>query len=82
MLKRGPILNRQSRGLVLKLHEYFERESANGGPLLEVTKVQERVAQALGMGRRTVGKILKEKYGPSGSEDNVLHTPKKRKKNL
>ncbi|CAH2238480.1 jg14089 [Pararge aegeria aegeria] len=80
MSKRGRTINSQSRALVVKLAEYFERESVNGGPLLPVTQVQDRVAEALGIGKKTIRNILKEKYGPSGTEENVLHTPKRRKK--
>lgn len=80
MSKRGRALNSQTRELVVKLHDYFERESLNGGPLLPVTQVQNRVASALGIGKRTVHTIIQEKYGPSGSQENVLHTPRKRKK--
>ncbi|RVE47858.1 hypothetical protein evm_007489 [Chilo suppressalis] len=80
MSKRGRTLNSQARELVVKLHEYFERECQNGGALLPVTQVRDRVAEALSIGSRTVGKILSEKYGPSGSDSNVLHTPKKRKR--
>lgn len=42
--------------------------------------MQDCVSEALGIGKRTVGKIVSEKFGPSGSEDNVPNTPKKRKK--
>lgn len=80
MSKRGRTINSQSRELVVKLSEYFERESVNGGPLLPVTQVQNRVAEALGIGKKTVRTILKEKCGPSGTENNVLSTPKMRKK--
>ncbi|RVE45034.1 hypothetical protein evm_010313 [Chilo suppressalis] len=80
MSKRGRTLNSQARELVVKLHEYFERECQNGGALLPVTQVRDHVGEALGIGSRTVGKILSEKYGPSGSDSNVLHTPKKRKR--
>lgn len=45
------INNSQSRELVLKLHEYFERELLNRAPLLPVTLVQERVTGTLGIGK-------------------------------
>lgn len=80
MSKRGRTISSQSREFILKLHQYFERESLNGGPLLPVSRVQSRVAEALGIGKKTVFNIIKEKYGPDGMEDNVLHTPKRRKK--
>lgn len=80
MSKRGITLNSQAREQVVKLYTYFERESANGGPLLPVTQTRDRVADALGIGKKTVTQILNEKYGPSGSEENRLGTPKKRKR--
>ncbi|VVC97036.1 unnamed protein product [Leptidea sinapis] len=38
----------------------------NDGPLLPLTQPRKRVAEALGIGKRAVTEILKEKYGPSG----------------
>ncbi|KAL0829818.1 hypothetical protein ABMA28_003301 [Loxostege sticticalis] len=66
--KREKTLNSQSRELIIKLHNYFEREYQNGGPLIPINRVQDRVADALGISRQTVSKINKEKFGPSGSE--------------
>ncbi|KOB69936.1 Uncharacterized protein OBRU01_13238 [Operophtera brumata] len=54
MSKRGKTLNSQSRELVVKLYNYFERESVDDGPLLPLTQPRERVAEALGIGKRTV----------------------------
>ncbi|KAI5640202.1 DDE superfamily endonuclease domain-containing protein [Phthorimaea operculella] len=78
-VRRGKTLNSQAREFVVKLRDYFERESMNGGPLLPVTHPVERVAAALGIGVKTVISISKEKYGACGSEDNELRSPKKRK---
>lgn len=75
---RGKTLNSQSRELVIKLQSYFEREYQNGGPLIPLNRVQDRVADALEISRKTVSKINKEKFGPSGSEENKLHTPRKK----
>lgn len=80
MPKRGRTLNSQCRELVIKLQAYFERESQNGGPLLPVTQVKERVSQALGISTKTVYNINNEKFGASGSEENVLRTPKKKRR--
>ncbi|CAK1583365.1 unnamed protein product [Parnassius mnemosyne] len=80
MPKRGKTLNSQCRELVLKLQDYFERESQNGGPFIPVTQVKYRVSQALGIGAKTLYNINKEKFGASGSEDNVLRTPKKKRR--
>lgn len=80
MPKRGQTLKSDFRELVIKLQDYFERENQNGGPLIPVAQVQERVAQALGISKRTVTNINKQKFGSSGSEDNVLQTPKKKRR--
>jgi hypothetical protein len=73
-------LNSRCRELVIKLQAYFERASQNGGPLLPVTQVTERVSQALGISTKTVYNINNEKFGASGSEANVLRTPKKKRR--
>lgn len=76
------VLNSQAREMVIKLRGYFERERMNGGPLLPVDNVVERVAKALGIGVATVSRITKEKYGESSIEEHKLSTPKKRKMKL
>ena len=60
---RRAVLNSQSRELVLRLRDYFERESQNDGPLLPLACVVDRVAAALDISRDTVMKISKEKHG-------------------
>lgn len=74
------ILNSESREFVVRLREYFEREYQNGGPLLPLSQVGDRVADALGIGRATVSRISKEKYGESSMEENALSTPSKKRK--
>ncbi|CAK1592770.1 unnamed protein product [Parnassius mnemosyne] len=54
MPKRGQTLKNGARELIIKLQDYFERERQNGGPLLPVEQVQERVSQALGVSKRTI----------------------------
>lgn len=70
MLTRGRsrTLNSQARELVMKLHNYFERESQYDGPLLLVTQVVDRVSEALAIDKRTVSKIVTEKYSYSGKQ--------------
>lgn len=76
------ILDSQSRELVIRLRDYFERERTNGGPLISIDRVVDRVAAALDIGRNTVSRITKEKFGETGMEDNKLTTPsKKRRRN-
>ncbi|GBP15887.1 hypothetical protein EVAR_12479_1 [Eumeta japonica] len=78
MLK-GKVLKRQTREYVLRLHEYFEKESPNGGPLIPVTQARDRVAATLGISAPTLAKITKEGFGSSGMEQNKLSTPKKKR---
>lgn len=81
------VLKSESREFVIRLREYFERENQNGGPLLPLEQVCNRVADALGIGRATVARISKEKYGESSTEmeaedkeDILLSTPNKKRK--
>lgn len=58
--RRKFVLEPQSRLLVQRLYEYFQKECNNNGPLLSVRKVQGRVADALGISPKTVGKVVRE----------------------
>ncbi|KPJ03182.1 hypothetical protein RR46_06340 [Papilio xuthus] len=71
------VLEKRAREFVVLLRDYFEREQQNGGPLLPLTRVVERVSDALQIGTNTVCRITREKYGKSGMEDNELVTPNK-----
>lgn len=79
MPKRGQTLKSGAHELIIKLQDYFERERQNGGPLVPVEQVQERVSQALGVSKRTITNINKEKFGSTGMEDIILRTPKKKR---
>lgn len=79
MPKRGVPISGECRELVIKVQDYFERECQNGGPLLPVSQVQLRLSQALGISVKTISRINKEKFGASGSEENVLKTPVRRR---
>lgn len=57
---RGATLKSQARALVKRLREYFEEEKRNGGPLLPVSRVTDRVAAALGISSWTVSRISSE----------------------
>lgn len=74
------VLNSQSRELIIRVRDFFEREAQNGGPILPVTSVLDRVADALDISKKTIIKITKEKLGETGIEDNVLYSPNKRKR--
>lgn len=69
--KKRQVLNGQTRQFVILLRDYFKREHENGGTLLPVSQVVERVADAFNISRRTVSRICKEQYEPKLS-------PKKR----
>lgn len=77
-MPKGRVLKGQSRQLVLRLYDYFEKENQNGGPLIPVSQVRNRVAAALGVSLTTVSKITNESYGKSGLEQNKPLTPKKK----
>ena len=51
----------QSREFIFRLREYFEKGRDNGGPLLPVTRVLDRVCDALKVGKTTVKSVTKEK---------------------
>ncbi|KAF2898566.1 hypothetical protein ILUMI_07611 [Ignelater luminosus] len=50
-------LPRKAKELVASLISYFEQERDNGGPLIPVTAVRERVTNALNLSLRTVNAI-------------------------
>lgn len=78
-MPKGSVLKSQARELVIKVRNYFEAEYQNGGPLLPLSQVRERVAAALGISGPTVSKITTEAYGTSGMQANKLRTPKKKR---
>ncbi|XP_026740220.1 uncharacterized protein LOC113502754 [Trichoplusia ni] len=67
------ILDSQSRELVIRLRDYFERERTNGGPLISIDRVVDRVAAALDIGRNTVSRITKEKFGETESAKDITN---------
>lgn len=71
-----------SRELLIKLQGNVERERINGGPLIPVAQVQrvQGVAQAFGVSKRTVRNIIQEKFDPFGCEENILQTPKEKRR--
>lgn len=80
--KKKTVLNSESRGFGIRLREYFERENQNGGPLLPLEQV-------LGIGRATVSRISKERYGKLSTEmaaqdegNKILSTPNKKRKKV
>lgn len=70
----------QSREFIYRLREYFEKERDNGGPLLPVTKVVDRVCDALKVGKTTVKSVTKEKCPLDfNTPSEVLRTPGKQR---
>ncbi|CAH1953597.1 unnamed protein product [Acanthoscelides obtectus] len=72
---KGKTLSSQSQGLVLSLLNYSQQEKDNGGPLLPLLAVQERVAQALSISLSTITRIQRR----LSSNDNVLRSPGKKR---
>ncbi|CAH1970170.1 unnamed protein product [Acanthoscelides obtectus] len=75
---KGKTLGSQSQGLVLPLLNYFQQEKDNGGPLLPLLAVQERVAQALSISLSTITRIQRR----LSSNENVLRSPGKKRPSL
>lgn len=68
------VSNSQSQQLVINLIEYFEKEKQNMAPLLSLTSVLQRVADALKIAPKTVSNITKRH-----AEDPVLRTLNKKR---
>ncbi|KAF7266541.1 hypothetical protein GWI33_020050 [Rhynchophorus ferrugineus] len=70
-------LDIQSQKQIASLINYFERERENGGPLLPIKCVRERVADALHVSMGTVTKISQK------VKNNItLDSPKKKRPHL
>ncbi|KAJ3661426.1 hypothetical protein Zmor_005821 [Zophobas morio] len=72
----GKRLSSRAQDIVSNFIEYFALEKENGGPLISLNGTERRVADALGVTRRTVSKIKtrKERLG-------VLPSPTKSRPN-
>lgn len=57
--EKKSVLKGESRELVVRLRDYFELEQQNGGPLLPLSQVCNRVADALSIGSAYVTRISK-----------------------
>ncbi|KAG8335009.1 hypothetical protein J6590_078666 [Homalodisca vitripennis] len=75
--EKGVPLRGQSRELVCRVRDYFQRDKINKGPILPVEKVIERTAGALEIGKNTVVRIGKEKI-QSEQSGLKLNTPDKK----
>lgn len=66
---------------MLHMVRYFEREKANGGPLINVNQVVQRVADACNISARTVVNIRKEGKSAEKSANGkpILRTPGKKR---
>ncbi|KAG8335010.1 hypothetical protein J6590_078667 [Homalodisca vitripennis] len=73
----GVPLRGQSRELVCRVRDYFQRDKINKGLILPVEKVIERTAGALEIGKNTVLRIGKEKI-QSEQSGLKLNTPDKK----
>lgn len=79
MAGKNKVLGSQARELIICVRDYFERELQNGGPILPLDKVVDRVAAALGISRTTVSRVTKEKFGKDGISEEKLSTPNKKR---
>ena len=79
---RGVPMKGQSREIVCKVREYFDREKANKGPLIPVNNAIQRTADALKIHKNTVLRVCKEKELKEIQDDSnsQLSTPGKQRK--
>lgn len=75
--KNGVSLQGQSRELVCKVRDYFDRERINKGLLFPVEQVVIRTAAALNINKRIKAKIVQEKKQNEAS-GSKLQTPNKK----
>jgi transposase len=74
-LGQGSAYRSQSRVLVKRLRDYFEKEKQNGGPLLPVRQVTERVSKALGVGKRFISQVSKEEVSVTPGKKRCRRRP-------
>lgn len=79
---KGATLKSQAREFIYRLRVYFERERNNGGPLIPVSKVTDRVAEALNISTATVKRVTNDKEAANSAGSPVVVTPGKSRKRL
>lgn len=82
-IRKRRVLKSQSREMICAVREYFEKEKANGGPLISVNKVLERTAAACEVGKTLIVNVGKEKSNIQSDfteEDAKFLTPGKKRK--
>lgn len=77
---KGATLRSQAREFLYRLCVYFERERDNGGPLIPVTRVIDRVAEASNISTATVKRVTNDKETANSSGSPVIVTPGKLKR--
>ena len=60
MALKRQVLDTQARAMVASVIEYFSKEKENNGPLIDVKKVLQRVADACGISLRAAQRINAE----------------------
>lgn len=76
--KRQVLLS-QTREILGRVIQYFEQEKQNKGPLLGVSQVLEKGAQALGLGLSTIKRIKKETHLEATRQKPKFSTPGKKR---
>lgn len=69
-------MDSQARELVLNILTYFQQEKENGGPLINISKVTERVCAATGISERTIYRIKNEARQLPSIENCKVHLKK------
>lgn len=80
--RKRKVFNGQARQLICSVREYFEKEKANGGPLISFNKVLERTAAACEVGKNLIVRIGKEKddlLTDFSDTQPKFHTPNKKR---
>lgn len=76
----GKVLHSQSREILCNLYHFMKREAQEGPILLK--QVQKRVAEATGVSRSSIQRILKENKTPKSPRQPTFSTPRKKWKKI
>ncbi|KAF2881510.1 hypothetical protein ILUMI_24667 [Ignelater luminosus] len=75
------VLDSKSQKIINSIVQFMKREADAGAPIIPLSKVQQRVAAATGVGLRTITRISKEAKEIEKSEKPSFSTPNKKKEN-
>lgn len=76
----GKIIHSQAKEMIFNIYNFMKREAQEGPILLQ--QVQKRVAEATGVSRSSIQRILKENKTPKSPRQPTFSTPKKKWKKV